>query len=252
MLHLPRRARPRKSIGPDLSTVARRMTLPQYNAVAGQSRRTHPRRLRCRQVDLNDRNDARRLCSRPGQPRPRAADQRREAAPARRQRIQGDYAGSAPLHARVSRHGGAAARSAGLSRHAEWRGCGTAQAGAAAPAAGDRRGRASGKGDWPTYNGNLDGNRNSPLEQINTQHVSKLQLQWTYPINFTGLETTPVVVDGVMYVTGNNQVFALSGKTGREIWRYERPKSSGRRRSPETRRSASIAESRCWAIASFI
>jgi len=80
-------------------------------------------------------------------------------------------------------------------------------------------------GDWPTYNGTLDGNRYSGLEQINLQTASRLQLQWTYPIPFAGLETTPVVVDGVMYVTGNNQVYALSGRTGREIWRYERPKS---------------------------
>ena len=80
-------------------------------------------------------------------------------------------------------------------------------------------------GDWPTYNGTLDGNRNSSLEQVNLNNVSKLQLQWSYSINYNGLETTPVVVNGVMYVTGNNQVYALSGKTGREIWRYERPKS---------------------------
>jgi len=81
------------------------------------------------------------------------------------------------------------------------------------------------KGDWPNYNGTLDGNRNSPLEQINLKTVANLQLQWTYQIPFNGLETTPVVVDGEMYVTGNNQIYALSGKTGREIWRYERPKS---------------------------
>ncbi|MGD0478682.1 MAG: PQQ-binding-like beta-propeller repeat protein [Terracidiphilus sp.] len=81
------------------------------------------------------------------------------------------------------------------------------------------------RGDWPTYNGTLDGNRFSHLDQVNLSSVAKLQLQWTYSIPFNGLETTPVVVDGVMYVTGNNQVYALSGKTGREIWRYVRPKS---------------------------
>ena len=81
------------------------------------------------------------------------------------------------------------------------------------------------KGDWPTYNGTLDGNRFSHLDEVNLSSVSKLQLQWTCSIPFNGLETTPVVVDGMMYVTGNNQVYALSGKTGREIWRYERPKS---------------------------
>ncbi|MDP9052381.1 MAG: PQQ-binding-like beta-propeller repeat protein [Acidobacteriota bacterium] len=83
------------------------------------------------------------------------------------------------------------------------------------------------KGNWPNYNGTTDGNRNSELDQINLKNVAKLQLEWTYPINFNGLETTPVVVDGVMYVTSNNQVFALSAKTGREIWRYERQKSEG-------------------------
>ena len=83
------------------------------------------------------------------------------------------------------------------------------------------------KGNWPSYNGTLDGNRNSPLQLIDRANVAKLQMQWTYTINFNGLETTPVVLDGVMYVTGNNQVFALSARTGREIWRYERPKSAG-------------------------
>ena len=82
-------------------------------------------------------------------------------------------------------------------------------------------------GDWPTYNGRLDGNRHSNLYQVNTQNVPRIQLQWTFSIPFNGLETTPLVIDGVMYATGNNQVYALSGKTGREIWRYERPKSAG-------------------------
>ncbi len=83
------------------------------------------------------------------------------------------------------------------------------------------------KGDWPTYNGTLDGNRQSALDQVNLKNAASLQLAWTYSIPFFGLETTPVVVDGVMFVTGNNQVYALSGRTGHEIWHYERPKSPG-------------------------
>ena len=81
------------------------------------------------------------------------------------------------------------------------------------------------QGDWPNYNGTLDGNRDSSLKQITLDNVAKLQLQWVYSIQFNGLETTPIVVDGVMFVTGNNQVYAVSGKTGREIWHYQRPKS---------------------------
>jgi PQQ-dependent dehydrogenase (methanol/ethanol family) len=83
------------------------------------------------------------------------------------------------------------------------------------------------KGNWPNYNGTADGNRNSVLAQIDRKDVGGLQLQWDFSVNFFGLETTPVVVDGVMYVTSNNQVSALSAKTGRQIWLYERPKSDG-------------------------
>jgi PQQ-dependent dehydrogenase (methanol/ethanol family) len=82
-------------------------------------------------------------------------------------------------------------------------------------------------GDWPTYNGTLDGNRNSALDHVNRSNVGTLQLQWSYSIPYNNLETTPIVVNGVMFVTGNNQVYALSSRTGREIWRYERPKSAG-------------------------
>ena len=90
-------------------------------------------------------------------------------------------------------------------------------------------------GDWPTYNGNLSGNRYSTLDQVNLKTVPKLELAWTYSIPFFGLETTPVVVGGVMYVTGNNQVYALSGRTGREIWRYSRPKTAGEAMASDAR-----------------
>lgn len=80
-------------------------------------------------------------------------------------------------------------------------------------------------GEWPTYNGRLDGNRYSDLKQINTATVVGLRPVWTYTMQFNGLETTPLVVDGMMYVTGNNQVCALDARTGAEMWEYIRPKS---------------------------
>lgn len=82
-------------------------------------------------------------------------------------------------------------------------------------------------GDWPTYNGNLSGNRYSKLDQINTTDVNKLVLKWSFSIPYDGLETTPVVVDGVMYVTGPNQADAISARTGQLIWHYERPRTPG-------------------------
>jgi PQQ-dependent dehydrogenase (methanol/ethanol family) len=82
-------------------------------------------------------------------------------------------------------------------------------------------------GDWRTYNGSDSGNRYSPLDQITTANVSTLQLKWVFPIQYFGLETTPLAADGVLYVTGPNQVFAIDALTGGELWQYSRPPSSG-------------------------
>ena len=82
-------------------------------------------------------------------------------------------------------------------------------------------------GDWLTYNGNLQSNRYSGLTQINTGNVDKLGLKWVFPIEHFGLETTPIVADGVMYVTGPNQAYALDALSGRLIWKYARPRTQG-------------------------
>jgi len=82
-------------------------------------------------------------------------------------------------------------------------------------------------GNWPAYSGSVSGNRYSPLAQINIANVGRLRLDWSYSIPYFGLETTPLVMDGVMYVTGPNQVYALDGRSGREIWYYSRPRTPG-------------------------
>jgi PQQ-dependent dehydrogenase (methanol/ethanol family) len=82
-------------------------------------------------------------------------------------------------------------------------------------------------GDWRTYNGNDSANRYSPLKQIDTKNVSSLKLKWVFPISYFGLEVTPLAADGVLYVTGPNQVFALDALTGNALWHYSRPASAG-------------------------
>jgi len=82
-------------------------------------------------------------------------------------------------------------------------------------------------GDWLTYNGNLSANRYSELKQIDTANVSALRLKWLFPIPHFGLEVTPLEADGVMYVTGPNQVYALDALTGAETWKYSRPQTRG-------------------------
>jgi PQQ-dependent dehydrogenase (methanol/ethanol family) len=75
-------------------------------------------------------------------------------------------------------------------------------------------------GEWTTYYGNLNGNRHSELDQINTKNVSRLQLAWVYSLTNSGTQTTPLVADGVMYVTAPGEVCALDSRTGSDIWCY--------------------------------
>src|SRR5579864_4809417 len=83
-------------------------------------------------------------------------------------------------------------------------------------------------GEWPTYNGNLSGNRYSPLREINAQNVAHLAPKWIFPVaNSKRLEVTPVVANGVMYVTTANEVYALDSRSGRQIWHYARPLTKG-------------------------
>jgi PQQ-dependent dehydrogenase (methanol/ethanol family) len=81
-------------------------------------------------------------------------------------------------------------------------------------------------GEWPTYNGVLSGNRHSALTQINVQNVNRLKLDWIYTLPYIGLQTTPLVSDGVMYVSGPNRVCAIDARTGRETWCYSRPRGT--------------------------
>jgi alcohol dehydrogenase (cytochrome c) len=79
---------------------------------------------------------------------------------------------------------------------------------------------------WPTYNGDPGGNRYTPLTQINKDTVSRLAPQWMFSIPDAGqLQVTPVVVDGIMYVTARNECFALDAGSGRRIWHYKRPRT---------------------------
>ena len=83
-------------------------------------------------------------------------------------------------------------------------------------------------GNWPTYHGTLGGNRFSPLAEINTDNVARLAAKWMFPVsNARRLEGTPVVVDGVMYVTTANEAFAVDARSGRQIWHYSRPLTKG-------------------------
>src|SRR5437899_7839819 len=78
--------------------------------------------------------------------------------------------------------------------------------------------------NWLTYSGDYAGHRFSALEQINTANAHALVPKWAYQTMAGGkFETTPLVVDGVLYGTGqDDRAFALDARTGRPIWQYQR------------------------------
>jgi len=82
-----------------------------------------------------------------------------------------------------------------------------------------------GSGEWLTYSGSYRSIRFSPLTQISVANVARLRPAWVYqPPGGTTLETTPIVADGTMYITGPpNSVMALHLGSGRPLWKWSRP-----------------------------
>lgn len=84
---------------------------------------------------------------------------------------------------------------------------------------------------WLTYSGDYSGQRHSPLTQITPANVGQLQHEWTFePGDARPLEATPLVYDGTLYFSGlSNTVWAIDGRTGQDIWRYDRELPKGLR-----------------------
>ena len=79
--------------------------------------------------------------------------------------------------------------------------------------------------DWPLHNLDLAGSRFSPLEQIDRSNVHTLTPRWLFQhgvIDGVSNQTTPVIVDGVMYVTDSRgSVYAVDGSDGHLLWSYD-------------------------------
>ncbi|MBL4620097.1 MAG: PQQ-dependent dehydrogenase, methanol/ethanol family, partial [Marinicaulis sp.] len=78
-------------------------------------------------------------------------------------------------------------------------------------------------GEWLSHGRTYSEQRYSPLNALNTKNVGELGLEWAFDLGVSrGIEVTPIVHDGVMFVTASwNIVYALNAKTGQEIWRYD-------------------------------
>ena len=93
-----------------------------------------------------------------------------------------------------------------------------------------------GTDSWPTYNGDYSGRRFSTLTKINTNNVGSLSLAWMYRLNTGGapavgssgtIKSTPLQINGVLYFSTPDHVWAVDARTGREIWHYLWKSSGG-------------------------
>src|SRR5580700_7187983 len=82
--------------------------------------------------------------------------------------------------------------------------------------------------NWTSYNGDYSGRRYSSLAEINSGNLAGLRAEWVFHARDSKrLEVTPLVVNGMMFVTASNDASALDARTGREVWHHSRPISEG-------------------------
>jgi quinoprotein glucose dehydrogenase len=100
--------------------------------------------------------------------------------------------------------------------------------------------------EWQHYGGDPGATRYSPLTQISRSNVKRLKVAWTHPTGdssqrpATTIECTPVVIDGVMYITtATLQIRALDAATGKVLWNYN-PSGGRRRGSPGVNRGVAF------------
>lgn len=77
-------------------------------------------------------------------------------------------------------------------------------------------------GTWPTYNGDYSGKRYSPLSQINQSNVKQLTIAWVAQMRSAAIKSTPLQVNGILYFTTPDNVWALDARSGRTVWHYFR------------------------------
>src|ERR1700730_3007747 len=81
---------------------------------------------------------------------------------------------------------------------------------------------------WPTYHGDYSGQRHSRLAQITPSNVNRLTLAWAFQTGQTQqIKGTPILVNGTIYVTTPDNVWAIDARSARQRWRYTYPTNEG-------------------------
>ncbi len=81
---------------------------------------------------------------------------------------------------------------------------------------------------WPGYHGDYSGRRHSSLKQITPRNVRNLALAWAFQTNQSApIKSSPLLVDGILYFTVPDNVWAVDARSGHQIWHYNHPTSEG-------------------------
>jgi alcohol dehydrogenase (cytochrome c) len=82
--------------------------------------------------------------------------------------------------------------------------------------------------NWPTYHGDFSGQRHSQLTQITPENVRQLTLAWAFQTGQTQqLKATPILVNGIIYITTPDNIWAIDARSARQLWRYTYPTNQG-------------------------
>jgi alcohol dehydrogenase (cytochrome c) len=81
---------------------------------------------------------------------------------------------------------------------------------------------------WPTYHGDYSGRRHSRLTQVTPENVGRLTLAWSFQTGQTQqIKASPILVDGVIYITTPDNMWALDARSAKQLWRYTYPTNQG-------------------------
>jgi alcohol dehydrogenase (cytochrome c) len=81
---------------------------------------------------------------------------------------------------------------------------------------------------WPEYHGDYSGRRHSKLSQITPQNVKNLTLAWAFQTDQpAAIKSSPLLVDGILYFTVPDNIWAVDARSGHQIWHYNAPTTQG-------------------------
>src|ERR1700730_10497031 len=81
---------------------------------------------------------------------------------------------------------------------------------------------------WPSYHGDYSGRRHSNLTQITPANVKNLSLAWVFQTSQASeIKSSPLLVDGILYFTVPDNIWAIDARSGHQIWHYNQPTSGG-------------------------